>query len=137
MGKAAMNPGSSTNMPTETVDVTEEETAEIHLYKHIHLLPTNEANSSDVFNFNLSNRTLHQNNFESSNPITPRSKKPGYVTQTDYSNWYCGHCQKGPMIVGSNYHCIYCGHPKDVYSYYGTVYVSDIRRHSAKHSHPK
>lgn len=68
MGKEAINPGSSTTMKTETVDVTDEETAELHLYKNMHLLPSNEANSSNVSKFNLFNQNLHQNKSESSNP---------------------------------------------------------------------
>ncbi len=140
MGKEAINPGSSTTMKTETVDVTDEETAELHLYKNMHLLPSNEANSSNVSKFNLFNQNLHQNKSESSNPpvvqtpdqhINPKReqssntsyvKTPAYILKTDYSVWFCGHCRQGPMKVGYNYHCIFCTRQKDSISYYGSVY---------------
>lgn len=49
---------------------------------------------------------------------------PAYIVQTDYSQWFCGHCRQGPMAVGRNYHCIFCLRQKDTISYYGTVLVS-------------
>lgn len=87
--KDSMSSGSSTTMMTETVDVTDEETAEIRLYKHMHLLPK---------------QNLHQ--------YIPHQPIP------------CGHCREGPMTEKLNYHCIFCGHQKDVYSYLGIVNLS-------------
>ncbi len=124
MGKEAINPGSSTTMKTETVDVTDEETAELHLYKNMHLLPSNEANSSNVSKFNLFNQNLHQNKSESSNPPVVQTPDQHINPKREQSSntprvWYCGHCRGGPMLMNYAYYCVSCHGQKDLYSMYG------------------
>ncbi len=99
MGKEAINPGSSTTMKTETVDVTDEDTGEVHLYKHMHLLPSNPTKY----------RTpgLHINPMTWKNSIT-YAKMPKHIRK-----WFCGHCRNGPMNADYHSSCLYCHLLKD------------------------
>ena len=53
---------------------------------------------------------------------------PMYITQIDYSKWYCGHCRGGPMNTSHHSHCIFCQRVKDAYASWGTIQVRVPRR---------
>jgi len=113
MGKEAINPGSSTTMKTETVDVTDEETAELHLYKNMHLLPSNEANSSSLSKFNLFNQNLHQNKSEISNP--PIVQTPDqHIRDNGWS--YDSHA-RSDVFCHADVRCFYLTANKTAYIY--------------------
>lgn len=66
-GKESTDSDPRTFMVTKTIDAANDERAEKYLYKHMHLLPSNDANSSNEISLNLPFQISNQRKSEISN----------------------------------------------------------------------